>query len=115
MYQAAHIKSRNIVERFMGQWKKRFPCLWIGMRFRKLQTALNVIVATAVLHNICKLRGDTEIPHLTPEEELRYEQAVRQQHAFQNVRQQMVPVPNTISNQLLKFYFESATNERQQQ
>lgn len=22
MYQAAHIKSRNIVERFMGQWKK---------------------------------------------------------------------------------------------
>lgn len=52
LYQRAHIDTRNVVERFMGQWKKRFPCLWTGMRFRKLQTNLDVIVATAVLHNI---------------------------------------------------------------
>lgn len=38
LYQRAHIATRNVVERFMGQWKKRFPCLWIGMRFRKLET-----------------------------------------------------------------------------
>lgn len=54
LYQRAHIATRNVVERFNGQWKKRFPCLWIGMRFRKLETVLNTIVATAVLHNICK-------------------------------------------------------------
>lgn len=27
MYQESHILTRNVVERFMGQWKKRFPCL----------------------------------------------------------------------------------------
>lgn len=30
-YQRIHIATRQIVERVFGQWKKRFPCLWIGI------------------------------------------------------------------------------------
>lgn len=75
-YQRPHISTRNVVERFNGQWKKRFPCLWIGTRFRKLETVLDVIVATAVLHNICKMHGDHMPPPLSRHEEVQYNRAL---------------------------------------
>lgn len=106
MYQAAHISTRNVVERFMGQWKKRFPCLWVGMRSRKLTNIQNIIVATAVLHNICKIRGDDEIPTLSPDEEMRYNAAVAQERQFRNAQPRRRQ-PNTIPNQFLKQYYES--------
>lgn len=111
LYQRAHITTRNVVERFNGIWKKRFPCLWIGMRFRKLDTTLDVIVATAVLHNICKLFGDTESPPLTPDQELRYIEAVQQEHEFQNAQAVRHQQLNSIPNQMLKLYFERNANE----
>lgn len=114
MYQNAHISTRNVVERFMGQWKRRFPCLWIGMRFRKLKSIQNVTVATAVLHNICKIRGDTQMPQLTRAEEVRYNAAVAQEQAFRNTQPRRRQ-PHTIQNALLKQYFEIQANEYQQQ
>lgn len=108
MYQSAHISTRNVVERLNGQWKKRFPCLWIGMRFRKLDTVLNVIVATAVLHNICKMRGDHLPPPLSPDEEARYdlaEQNAQQQNA--HPQQNNNNNNNTIASQFLKNYFDN--------
>ena len=42
-----------IIERVFGQWKRRFPILSRGIRV-KLETALSIIVATAVLFNISK-------------------------------------------------------------
>lgn len=53
MYNRAHIATRNPIERTFGIWKRRFPCLAFGLRFRQ-QTNLGVIVATAVLHNIAR-------------------------------------------------------------
>ena len=50
-YNAAHIQTRNTVERSFGVWKRRFPAMSLGMR-TTLNTTLAVIVATAVLHNI---------------------------------------------------------------
>jgi nuclease HARBI1 len=51
-YNRAHITTRNIVERLIGVWKRRFACL-----SRKLQNnihnTLHIIVSCAVLHNIC--------------------------------------------------------------
>lgn len=111
LYQAAHIKTRNVVERFNGIWKKRFPCLWLGMRFRKLETVLNVIVATAVLHNICKILGDTHSPPLTRDEELLYMEALQQERDYQNARVAANIQPNTIPNEMLKHYFETVANE----
>lgn len=112
LYQRSHSRSRNVVERVMGQWKKRFPCLWIGMRFRKLDSVLNVIVATAVLHNICKMRNEEEPPLLSREQERAYEAAVRRELTFQNELRNRQRIPNTISNQFLKAYFENVAGEQ---
>lgn len=51
-YNTSHIKTRNSVERQYGVMKRRFPALAIGLRI-KLETAVNVIVACCILHNIC--------------------------------------------------------------
>ncbi|KAI8440283.1 hypothetical protein MSG28_001639 [Choristoneura fumiferana] len=50
-YNRVQIKARNSVERLFGVWKRRFPCLQIGLA-TKLSTTANIIVACAVLHNI---------------------------------------------------------------
>ncbi|GBP37779.1 Putative nuclease HARBI1 [Eumeta japonica] len=56
-YNGAHIKTRNVVERTFGVWKKRFPCLSKGLG-NKLSTVSNIIVATAVLHNLSFILKD---------------------------------------------------------
>jgi len=50
-YNSAHSRTRCTVERLIGVWKKRFPCLHYGLRCH-LRNNLVVIVACAVLHNI---------------------------------------------------------------
>lgn len=60
LYNESIIRTRNTVERQYGVWKRRFPILKLGMRM-KLETTMNVIVATAVLHNIA-LDMNEEIP-----------------------------------------------------
>lgn len=115
MYQTAHISTRNVVERLIGQWKRRFPCLCIGMGFRKLETVLSVIVATAVLHNICKITNDVQMPPLSRNQELLYDAAVAQEREFRNLQPSVRRLPNTISNALLKCYFENIANEQQSQ
>ncbi|KAK9702236.1 DDE superfamily endonuclease [Popillia japonica] len=41
-YNRAHIRTRNIVERLFGIWKKRFPCLHRGLQ-TKLDTSVAII------------------------------------------------------------------------
>lgn len=105
-YQRAHIATRNVVERFNGQWKKRFPCLWIGMRFRKLETVLDVIVATAVLHNICKSLGDNTPPPLSAERE-RYFNLIQHRMLLHNDAE--IHLPEKIASRQLREYFERIT------
>lgn len=50
-YNFAHAKTRSTIERVFGVWKRRFPCLKLGLLL-KLSTIMSTIVATAVLHNI---------------------------------------------------------------
>nr|CAH7762462.1 unnamed protein product [Callosobruchus chinensis] len=45
-YSEAHIRTRNVVERTIGIWKRRFPILAYGCRL-KLSNTLTIIVATA--------------------------------------------------------------------
>ncbi|OXA65135.1 putative nuclease HARBI1 [Folsomia candida] len=56
VYNRAQIKTRNLIERAFGIWKRKFPCLKF-MRL-KMKTVLIVIVATAVMHNISRRRND---------------------------------------------------------
>jgi len=50
-YNKAQIKTRNIIERVFGVWKKKFPCLRRGLA-NSIQTIVSIIVACAVLYNI---------------------------------------------------------------
>ncbi|XP_048244734.1 putative nuclease HARBI1 [Haliotis rufescens] len=57
-YNRSHKRTRSIVERAIGQLKRRFPVLHGEIRL-KPEKACKVIIACAVLHNICK---DRHIP-----------------------------------------------------
>lgn len=46
----------------VGLLKKRFPCLAIGLCFRKSSKIQDVIVACSVLHNMCIMRHEGEPP-----------------------------------------------------
>ena len=56
-YNRSHIRTRNCIERMYGIWKRRFPVLSMGLRVR-IQNALTIIIATAVLHNIAIQTND---------------------------------------------------------
>lgn len=53
LYNESQIRTRNVIERSFGVWKRRFVALAFGLRIKSL-TAQAVIVATAVLHNIAR-------------------------------------------------------------
>ncbi|KYN18779.1 Putative nuclease HARBI1 [Trachymyrmex cornetzi] len=70
-YNAIHGRTRRIVERTFGIWKRRFPCLSKGLT-TKLLTSTSIVVACAVLHNISlilndQLEDDEEIENLDNE------------------------------------------------
>lgn len=64
LYNESLIRTRCCVERSYGVWKRRFPILSLGMRL-KLEKVQCIIVATAVLHNICCINGENEAPSLS--------------------------------------------------
>lgn len=67
-YQNAVISTRNVVERQYGAWKRRFPVLAYGIRL-KVQTAMKIITACAILHNICIDARDYNPPQESEENE----------------------------------------------
>jgi nuclease HARBI1 len=68
LYNESHKRTRNVVERKYGVWKRRFPILSLGMRVT-LDHAMAIIVATAVLHNIACLERE-DVPPMDPDIEL---------------------------------------------
>nr|XP_012231350.1 PREDICTED: uncharacterized protein LOC105677354 [Linepithema humile] len=56
-YNIIHRRTRIIVERTFGMWKRRFPCLSKGLT-TKLSTSTTIIVACAVLHNLSLIFND---------------------------------------------------------
>ncbi|CAH2101959.1 unnamed protein product [Euphydryas editha] len=59
-YNRAHIRTRNTIERCFGVWKRRFPVLSLKIRL-SMETTQAVVVATSVLHNICRQRNLQEV------------------------------------------------------
>ena len=55
-FDRSHKHTRCMVERAIGQWKRRFHCLHAELRLSPPR-ACSVIAATAVLHNIAKRRN----------------------------------------------------------
>ncbi|XP_066585716.1 putative nuclease HARBI1 [Prorops nasuta] len=56
-YNIIHKRTRIIVERTYGIWKRRFPCLSRGLSL-KLVTSTSIVVACAVLHNMALIFND---------------------------------------------------------
>ncbi|CAI6354417.1 unnamed protein product [Macrosiphum euphorbiae] len=52
LYNESHIRTRNVIERCFGVMKRRFPVLSKGLTVN-LNNTQAIIVACAVLHNIC--------------------------------------------------------------
>lgn len=65
LYNESHIRTRNVIERCFGVWKRRFPVLSIGLRC-KIPLAQDIIVATAILHNLAHRRNEGD-PPIDPE------------------------------------------------
>lgn len=61
LYNESQIRTRNVIERCFGVWKRRFPILSMGMRVNLL-TVQDVIIATSILHNICRKNADAIPP-----------------------------------------------------
>ncbi|XP_038050874.1 putative nuclease HARBI1 [Patiria miniata] len=64
-YNGAHRTTRSLVERTIGQWKRRFHCLHGEIRLSPERTC-RVIAACAVLHNIAKQQGFPDIDEDDP-------------------------------------------------
>ena len=56
-YNRLLVKERVIIERVIGQWKRRFPILLSPIRI-KFENIPSIILATAVLHNVAKTYAD---------------------------------------------------------
>lgn len=91
LYNESHIRTRNVVERCFGVWKRRFPVLSLGLR-TKVQTTMAIIVACAVLHNIAQKQGEDEPPLERPiVEELDIElPPLQDQHVHTLVRDTLI-------------------------
>lgn len=59
LFQESIIRTRNVVERMYGVWKRRFPVLSLGIRLN-VERIQAVVVACAVLHNIAILNNEDE-------------------------------------------------------
>ncbi|XP_036319831.1 putative nuclease HARBI1 [Rhagoletis pomonella] len=101
LYNESQIRTRNCVERQYGVWKRRFPVLALGIRMN-LREVECIIVATAVLHNICNLNNDCVAPAV-------YENEIN------NIIDAIVEVPtistsgrndNLYRNHIIQNYFE---------
>lgn len=64
LYNEAHIRTRNVVERSYGVWKRRFPVLAQGIRLNTDRVEA-VVIACAVLHNIAVEMNEV-LPELDP-------------------------------------------------
>jgi len=83
VYNESHIRTRNTVERQYGLWKRRFPVLSKGMS-QNVEAVLNIIVATAVLHNIAIDMREPEPPQPAEEEEEEINQILNAENVNQD-------------------------------
>lgn len=104
LYNESHIRTRNIIERIFGVWKRRFPVLAYGCRL-KVDTILTLIVATAVVYNICKQNNEEEPPE--PEDIERFLQVMQEDEVphIPNLNNQILPLANLVRRDLIDNYF----------
>jgi hypothetical protein len=99
LYNDSQIRTRNVVERSYGVWKRRFPGLALGIRL-KLSITQAVVVATAVLHNIACEENEND-PPITEEERIAIDLVNENPPDENNIR----PNNNIMRQHLIHNYF----------
>lgn len=61
LFNISQIRTWNVVERSYGIWKRRFPVLSTGIKLKKMETIMGIIVATAILHNIAVDSNENDV------------------------------------------------------
>jgi len=57
-FNLSHSRTRCLIEQTFGLLKNRFSCLKTGLRVKDMALAAKIIVACAVLHNLCIMHGE---------------------------------------------------------
>lgn len=96
-FQESLIRTRNCIERCIGVWKRRFPCLSVGLR-RKITNIQDIVIATAILHNVAVNQGDP-LPDINEELEALIDAQVPDNIEVENDR------GNIYRQQLINDYF----------
>jgi len=105
LYNESQIRSWYTAQRLFKEWKKRFPCLALGLRV-DLEKAMEIIVATSILHNMCR-RNCEKMPSDDPELKLSssWEELFRagdmQEHHADNAFNK----PHPVRRALIDLYF----------
>jgi len=86
-FNAAHIRTRNGVERCFGVLKHRFYSLQNRIRFQNLEQASKLVQCACIIHNLCVAENDdgsdlpeVDIPGL-PENQVAQDPPVNLAHA----------------------------------
>jgi len=96
LYNESQIRTRNVVERTFGVWKRRFPVLFFGLRL-KIETSMAVIQSCAILHNIARLANEPQPPdeienitQLLTNELMDIEDAIQPEHNNSGLRNALI-------------------------
>ena len=71
-YNIIHRRTRCIIERCFGILRKRFPCLYSGLR-NALQNSLVIFVAATVLHNFALMQKEVDFDEDIEDEEVPFD------------------------------------------
>lgn len=105
LYNESQIRTRNVVERSYGVWKRRFPVLSMGMRV-KLSTVESIIVACAVLHNVAIDSNEPEPPTVIAE----FEEALSATDVANEINEEIATYDNIRSFLLMNYFPALALN-----
>ena len=87
-YNAAHGRTRCVIERCLGMLKQRFPCLHLGLR-SALANTLVIIVATSVLHNFGLVHREPDFDEDIEDEDVPFD-IVAAADASGNAKRQLI-------------------------
>ena len=81
------------IEKCFGVWKRRFPSLKFGLRFKDPEDSCIHIVAASVLHNICQSNGDWfDYTEIEPQPENEATEAIANYQAGINKRNRIASI-----------------------
>ena len=87
-YNTAHRRTWCVIERCFGLLKRRFPCLYLGLR-TALANTLVIIVATAVSHNLGLMHREQDFDEDIEDEDVPFD-IVAQADVSGNAKRQLI-------------------------